>query len=54
VPRPHLERDGGRDERERVRVSKPEPPRHVTNGLARRPTATNGAENLAYNALDAR
>jgi len=54
VPCLHLERDGGRDERARMRVSKPKPPRHVTNGLSRGPTAANGAENLTHNALDAR
>jgi hypothetical protein len=52
-PCPHLERDSGRDEPSSMRVSKSEAPRSVADGLARRPTAANGAKDLAYQPLDA-
>jgi hypothetical protein len=54
VARVHLEPDAGGDEGARVRVSKSEPPCHVTYGVARRLTTADGAKNLAHDPLNAR
>jgi len=54
VARMHLEPDAGGDEGARVRVSKSEPPCHVTYGIARGLTTADGAKNLAHDPLNAR
>jgi hypothetical protein len=53
LPRPHLESDSGRNELTSTRLLESEAPRQVTDGLASRLTAADGAKDLADQPLDA-